>query len=136
MLDFDASLHAWAGRDARTIRMVLREVDVARCSLANLAVLGMDAASVRAALRPSAVLVMDHGDGAVASGPFGDVAFVPEAAHRLRARGAGDAFTAAICAELVRAGEPGEGPDARWFRALRRGHAACAPAISPPPGRC
>jgi pfkB family carbohydrate kinase len=53
LLDFNASLHAWAGRDARTIRMVLREVDAARCSLADLAVVGLDVAMVRELLRGS-----------------------------------------------------------------------------------
>jgi sugar/nucleoside kinase (ribokinase family) len=123
LIDFNASLHAWAGRDPRTIQMVLREVDAARCSLADLAVLGMDAATVRGALRKSAVFVVSDGTGgAVATGPFGEVAFVPPRATTLRPAAAGDAFTAALCAELTRPGKPGESPNARWSRALRRGH--------------
>jgi len=125
LIDFNASLHAWAGRDPRTIDMVLREVDAARCSLADLAVLGMDVAKVRAALRKRAVLIVSDGaGGAVATGPFGEVAFVPPEAIPLAPSGAGDAFTAALCAELARPGEPGESASARWHRALRRGHAA------------
>jgi 2-dehydro-3-deoxygluconokinase len=127
LIDFNASLHVWAGRDPRTIRMVLREVDAARCSLADLAVLGMEVATVRAALRSDAVLaVSDGGGGAVAIGSFGDVTFVPPQGTRLRTTGTGDACTAAICAELARHGEPGESATARWFRALQRGHASAS----------
>jgi 2-dehydro-3-deoxygluconokinase len=124
VIDFNASLHVWAGRDPRTIQMVLREVDAARCSLADLAVLGMHVADVRASLRSGAVLVVSDGSGGtVATGPFGDVAFVPPQVTGHRTTGAGDACTAAICAELTRHAEPGESPSARWFRALERGHA-------------
>ncbi len=122
LIDFNASLHVWAGRDPRTIQMVLREVDAARCSLADLAVLGTDLTAVRAALRPHAVLIVGDGSGgAVATGPFGEVAFLPPPGTRLRS-GAGDACTAATCAELTRPGEPGESASARWFKALRRGY--------------
>lgn len=125
LLDFNAGLHVWAGRDPRTIQMLLREVDAARCSVADLAALGTDAAAVRAALRPGAVLVVADGSGgAVAKGAFGEVAFVPPAQGRPRAGGSGDACTAAICAELARPENPGESADARWARALRRGWAA------------
>jgi len=123
LIDFNASLHVWVGRDPRTIRMVLREVDVARCSFADLAVLGMDVVTARAALRRSAVLVVsDAAGGAVATGPFGEVAFAPREAIPRRPSGAGDAFTASLCAELTRPGQPGESPSALWHRALRRGH--------------
>ena len=60
MIDCNASLHEWAGRDARAIRMVLREVDVARCTFGDLAVLALDVAEVREILRPDAVLVTDE----------------------------------------------------------------------------
>ena len=40
VLDLTASWRLWAGRDPRTVAMVLREVDVVRCSYADLAVLG------------------------------------------------------------------------------------------------
>jgi len=127
LIDFNASLHVWAGRDPRTIRMVLREVDVARCSFADLAVLGMEEAAVRAALRQSAVLVVsDASAGAVATGPFGEVVYAPREAIALSPSGAGDAFTAAVCGELTHPGEPGESPAALWYRALRRGHAAAS----------
>ena len=127
VVDFNASLHVWAGRDPRTVRALLREVDVARCSLPDLAVLGMDVTTVRAALRRSAVLVAGDGmGGAVATGPFGEVAFAPREAIPARPNGAGDAFTAAVCAELARPGDPGESPSALWYRALRRGHAAAS----------
>ena len=127
LVDFNASLHVWVGRDPRSIRMVLREVDVARCSYADLAVLGMDMATVRAALRPTAVLLVnDEMGGAVATGPFGVAA--PGGAGPLPPNGSGDAFTAAVCAELTRPGEPGETASSLWHRALRRGHAAMSAA--------
>jgi 2-dehydro-3-deoxygluconokinase len=125
IVDFNASLHVWVGRDPRTIRAVLGEVDAARCSFADLAVLGMDVATVRGALRRSAVLVVSDGArGAVATGPFGEVAFAPRERAPVHPIGAGDAFTAALCAELARPGEPGESPSALWHRALRRGQLA------------
>ncbi|MBS2020482.1 MAG: carbohydrate kinase family protein [Deltaproteobacteria bacterium] len=129
-IDFNASLHAWAGRDPRTILMVLREVDVARCSVADLAVLGMEIAQVRASLRETAALVVNNAAGAaVATGPFGQVAITPKDARPvLGSRGAGDAFTAAMCTELLRPGDPGESASASWHRALHRGLMAAAAA--------
>lgn len=133
-IDFNASLHAWAGRDARTIRMVLREVDVARCSVADLAVLGMELAEVRAVLRETAVLVVSDAEGgAIATGSFGEVAMRADATvsgESASPRGGGDAFTAAMCAELLRRGEPGESVSARWHRALVRGRAAALAALA------
>jgi 2-dehydro-3-deoxygluconokinase len=125
LIDFNASFHAWAGRDPRTVRMLLREVDVARCSYADLAVLGTDVATAYASLRPGAVLIVSDAEGgAVAIGPFGEVTFVPRPVVARRPRGAGDAFTAAVCGELTRPREPGESPEALWYGALRRGYAA------------
>lgn len=117
LLDFDAGLHAWVGRDPRTIRMVLREVDAARCSIADLAVVGLDATVVRATLREDAVLVVsDSLGGAMVRGPFGEIPVVRGAP---RPRGDGDALTAALCAELVRPGVAGESAAARWRRMVR-----------------
>ena len=107
--------------------MVLREADVVRCTSGDFAALGVDMATVRAALRPAAVLVSGSGAGdAWAIGPFGEVVEAPRARGVLRPAGAGDVFTAAICAELARAGEPGEGSIELWRRALQRGQAASA----------
>ena len=87
----------------------------------------MDVTTVRTALRRSAVLVVSDGVGKdVATGPFGEVAFAPREALPARPNGAGDAFTAAVCAELARRGDPGESPSALWYRALQRGHAAAS----------
>jgi 2-dehydro-3-deoxygluconokinase len=125
LLDFNAGLHLWAGRDPRMIRMVLREVDAARCSVADLAVVGLDVEMVRRYLRPSAILVVSDGvGGAVARGPFGEVAFTPPEDAPLRSSGSGNAVTAALCAELTRPREVGESPSSPWYRALKRGHAA------------
>jgi sugar/nucleoside kinase (ribokinase family) len=121
LLDFNASLHAWAGSDPRTIRMVLREVDAARCSVADLAVVGLGAEHVRAELRADATFVVTDADGrSVATGPFGEVVFAPSE-PTLRRAGSGDALTAAICAELARRVDVRESLAARWSRALQRG---------------
>jgi sugar/nucleoside kinase (ribokinase family) len=120
VIDFNASLHQWVGRDPRNIQMVLREVDVARCSIADLAVLGMDIDMVRHALRPTATIVVSDGvGGAVATGPFGEVTYVPPPPPK-RKPGAGDEITASICAELSRPAAPGESTSSRWHRAIGR----------------
>lgn len=125
VVDINARRHIWAGRDPRAIRMVLREADVARCSSEDLEALGVDAATVRAALRPNAALVVSSGQGnAWATGPFGEIAQPPPRRGEIRPMGSGDVFTAAICAELVRAGKPGEDRADLWDRVLRRGHEA------------
>ncbi|MFT3769169.1 MAG: PfkB family carbohydrate kinase [Minicystis sp.] len=127
VIDVNARWHLWAGHDPRAIQSVLREADVVRCSAQDLAALGVDAATVRAALRPDAVLVTSNAAGSAwASGPFGEVAPAPGTAGALRATGSGDVFTAAICAELARAGHPGEARPELWDRALQRGHAAAS----------
>lgn len=123
VVDFDASLRMWAGRDGRTALMVLREAHVARCSVADLAVLGMDPASARAALRPDAILVVSDGlGGVVASGPFGDALFTPPQGSQPPEPGSGDVMTACICADLTRRGPPGESATSRWHRTLRRAY--------------
>jgi sugar/nucleoside kinase (ribokinase family) len=125
VVDVNARWHVWAGRDPRAIRTVLREADVVRCSAEDLAVLGLDVATVRAALRRTAVLVVSNGTrSAWATGPFGEIAQAPRGPAVFRPTGAGDAFTAALCAELVRAGNAGENRIELWERALERGHAA------------
>lgn len=127
VVDVNARWHLWAGRDQRAIRMLLREADVVRCSAQDLAVLDVDVATVRAALRRAAVLVVSNSAGdACATGPFGEVTQAPARTAALRPMGAGDRFTAAICAELARAGDPGESGVELWQRALQRGHAAAS----------
>lgn len=116
VVDVNARMHAWAGRDPKAIRMVLREADVVRCTAEDRAVLGLDAAAVRASLRDSAVLVSDEGTGtAWVTGPFGDI--------DLRRAASGGALTASICATLARAGKPGERSVEIWDRVLARGDA-------------
>lgn len=127
VIDVNARRLVWGGHDSRATRTVLHEADVVRCSAEDLAVLHMDVATVRAALRKTAVLVASNGaGGAWAAGPFGEVAEAPRKTAALRPLGSGDAFTAAICAELARAGQVGEGRGDFWQRALQRGHAAVA----------
>ena len=127
VLDLVAGLRLWAGRDPRIIAMVLREVDVVRCSFADLAVLGVDAASVRRAMRPTATLVINDAGGAVAAGAFGEVR-VPAKGDVPRAQGAGDSCTAAICAEWARPSALDGSLDARWHRVLERCTSATAGA--------
>jgi 2-dehydro-3-deoxygluconokinase len=129
VVDVNARLHLWAGRDPRAISTVLREADVVRCSVADLAVLGVELGALERSMRRGAVLVkVDGAGGARATGPFGDVVHAPEPV-RWEA-GAGDVFTAAICAELARAGHPGEDRADVWLRALQRGHAAASASDS------
>jgi 2-dehydro-3-deoxygluconokinase len=131
VIDFNAALHVWVGRDARTIRMLLREVDVARFSVADLAVLGLELEGVRNALRSSATVVVgDPSDRLIARGPFGEVVLTPqrsEARHAFPMAGAGDALTTAICRELAAPVERGESPSSLWHRALQRGAALNTP---------
>jgi sugar/nucleoside kinase (ribokinase family) len=134
VVDVNARWHLWAGRDSRATHMVLYEADVVHCRTEDLAALGLDEARVRAVLRPSAVLVVTNIAGeAWATGPFGEVGEVPRGGHlggdRTVVRsGAGDAFVASICAEVVRASEPVEGRIDVWHRALARGRDAVARA--------
>lgn len=116
VLDLAGSLRQWAGRDPKIISMVIREADVVRCSLMDLAVLGTDSASVRRAMRPEATLVLSDQAGTTAAGHFGEV----------RVRGSseasedsGDQCTAAICAELARPHRGAESHGGRWHRVLR-----------------
>jgi sugar/nucleoside kinase (ribokinase family) len=131
VIDINARRHAWAGRDPRAILMLLREADVVRCSAGDCAALGVDVDAVRASLRPNAVLVGSNRAGDVwAAGPFGEVARPRPKDVALSARtGAGDAFTAAVCAELARAGHAGPAHVELWDRALTRGHAAAVARV-------
>jgi fructokinase/2-dehydro-3-deoxygluconokinase len=103
--------------------MVLREADVVWCSAHDLFGLGMDVVTLRASLRPGAVLVASNGAGSTsASGPFGEVARTTREASV--ALDEGGAFTAAICAELAKIGHAHEG--SLWARALQRAESAIA----------
>jgi 2-dehydro-3-deoxygluconokinase len=120
VLDLTASTRLWAGRDPRTISMVLREVDVVRCTFADLAILGGDVASVRRAMRPSATLVINDASGALAAGMFGEVTCSLPARDALRAQDRSDSCTAAICAEWARPSTLAESLGGRWHRVLQR----------------
>jgi sugar/nucleoside kinase (ribokinase family) len=120
VLDLTASMRLWTGRDPRTVAMVLREVDVVRCTFADLAVLGGDVASLRRAMRPSATLVINDARGAVAAGTFGEVTCSMPATDALRAWDGSDSCTAAICAEWARPSALAESLGGRWHRVLQR----------------
>jgi sugar/nucleoside kinase (ribokinase family) len=124
VVDVNARWELWAGRDPRAIRMILREADVVWASAEDLFGLNMDAAAMRAAMRPTAVLASSDGAGsAFATGAFGEVVRSP-AQQPLSPTGEGDAFATAICAELARAGKVSAENEELWARALRRGHEA------------
>jgi len=118
LLDVTGSLRQWAGRDPRMIAMIIREADVVRCSLLDLALIGADAPLVRSALRPGATLIVGDDAGTSVSGPLGEA--------RVRTKpgvneDAAEEQIVAICAELARperAGESGESIEGRWARVL------------------
>jgi sugar/nucleoside kinase (ribokinase family) len=116
VLDVAGSLRQWAGRDPRMITMVIREADVVRCSLMELAMLGTDSATVRRAMRPDASLVVSDDAETTATGPFGEVRVKgPSSAREC----AGEQCTAAICSELARPHRGTESHHGRWHRILR-----------------
>jgi 2-dehydro-3-deoxygluconokinase len=125
VVDVNARWDLWAGRDARSIRMILREADVVWASAEDLFGLNMDVETMRAAMRPSAVLALSDATGsALAWGPFGEVApskRAPAAAVALPSTRAGTAFVTSICAEVARAGNTSPESPELWARALQRG---------------
>jgi 2-dehydro-3-deoxygluconokinase len=115
VLDVTGSLRQWAGRDPRIVSMVIREADVVRCSLMDLAVLGTDSASIRQAMRPDATLVVSDEAGMTAAGPFGEVRVKCSSSA---SDDSGEHCTAAICAELARPPRGGESLEGLWHRVL------------------
>lgn len=133
VVDINARRHVWSGRDPRSILSVVREADVVRCSAEDLATLWMDPSALRAAMRPSAVLVVtDGGRPARAAGPFGEIAEAPPVKTALGPAKAGDVFTAALCAHIARSGDPGAERGDMWQRALRLAHAAANGRVERP----
>jgi sugar/nucleoside kinase (ribokinase family) len=114
VLDASGSLRQWAGRDPRTMAMVVREAHVVRCSVLDLAILGTDAASFRRALRADATLVVCDGAGAIATGPFGELRADCDRATD----DADERCTTAICDELARPARAVESDAGRWHRLL------------------
>lgn len=112
VLDVAGSARRWWGHDPRSLAMVIREADVVRCTLMSVAVVGLDVAAVRRAMRPGAVLVTGDESGTTAAGPFGEV--------HAGARASDDAavLVASICVELARPARGVESGEARWRRAL------------------
>ncbi len=118
VLDVVTGLRPWMGQDPRKITMLLREVDVVRCSFFELAAVGIDWASVRAAMRPETTLVVHDLGAATATGPFGEVRVQGRRDDAGRP-GAAEACTAAICAELARPRRDAVSDEGRWHRVLR-----------------
>jgi len=121
VLDLNARREAWREHDGRTTHALIREAHVVRCSASDLLTLWMDLATLRRTVRADAIAIVTNGPYAAAAyGPFGDVTVAPPRTQRRPlAAGAGDAFTAAIVAELLR-------PQAAlaWDRVLLRAHAS------------
>lgn len=129
VLDLNTRWHVWAGRDPRTLHALLREADVVRCSAADMFVLDLSEARLRAGMRPDATLVLTHDSGlARAAGAFGDIAVAPPSPDPAAAD-AGDVFIATLCAEIAR--DPAYVSDRPelWAHALRRAHEAAASAL-------
>lgn len=117
VVDLNVDWLRFQGHDSRTIRMVLREADVVFCSAADLFGMNMDLATLRAALRDTAVLVLDDGARRVSAiGAFGVVSVALDGPPLATLLDEGDTFVAAICAELARPGP--RGGEALWARAL------------------
>jgi sugar/nucleoside kinase (ribokinase family) len=118
VLDVVGSLRHWADHDPRVISMVLREADVVRCSVFDLAVIGLDSATVRRAMRSNATLVVNDAAGTVAVGTFGavEVRACPESIAPQRYA---ESCAAAICAEFARPQAVAETQSGRWYRVLR-----------------
>jgi sugar/nucleoside kinase (ribokinase family) len=116
VLDVAGGLRQWIGHDPRTVSMVIREADVVRCSLMDLAMLGTDAASVRRVMRSDATLIVSDDIGSSAVGAFGEVRVeAPPGASD----DASERCTTAICAELARPPRRTESHEGRWHRILR-----------------
>jgi len=135
--DLAGSLRDWNGHDPRVISMLLREADVVRCSLLDLAVIGTDAQAVRRAMNSNATLVLDDdGGGATAVGTFGDVGVQASRASSATEVLA-ESYTAAICIEYARPRGVGETHAGRWHRVLRHEalRLAASVPLTPPPAR-
>ena len=119
--DLNARPRVWRGRAGAPLPAWIGDADVIKASADDLEVMGLAEATLRAAMRPPAVLVVTSGPGATrARGPFGEIERAPVPIAGGGAMGAGDAFVAGLCDALLRGG----GADAAWWeRALRRGHA-------------
>ncbi len=120
VVDLHARWDLWKGRDARSIRMVLREADVVWCSGADLLGLNMDIPSIRSAMRPGAVFAMHSVGQMLALGSFGEIV----RPSTLGPTDEDDDFASAICSELARAGHSGDRDGGVWERILARGLAA------------
>lgn len=103
VVDVNARRSQWRGQDPRQIHALLREADVVRCSTDDLVSLWTDSSMLAAVLRPAATFVLTDGPArAHAVGPFGEVHVAPPEILRGTVPGAGDAFTAGLCHELLR----------------------------------
>jgi fructokinase len=104
-LDVNARRRVWRGRAGvpRAVRGVLRASHAVKVSDADLEVLGASAAELRAHLHPRATLIWTRGPRAVRiEGPFGAFSMGVRELRGVDELGAGDLFTAALVAALVK----------------------------------
>lgn len=122
MVDVNARPRVWRGRDPAAALGVLALADVVKASEDDLAVLGIAGPeALVGCVRAGATVITTAGAGvARAMGSFGEVTRAPRALGKKPrdTLGAGDAFAAAVVAELTRGDAEGI-----WDRALDRGHA-------------
>ncbi|MEO8876646.1 MAG: hypothetical protein ABI461_13730 [Polyangiaceae bacterium] len=123
IVDLHADWNLWRGRDWRSTRMILREADVVWASGEDLLGLDLDVPSLRAAMRPNAVLATHTLGCTSAFGSFGAVTHP----SKLGPTDRDDDLVAAICFELKHAKNNGENDASLWTRALARGHAKSRP---------
>lgn len=129
VVDLNAQWDQWAQRDARALRMIVREADVVWCSFDDLRALGTDEKALRASLTDRAVLALSDAAGTVgARGSFGEVTLAVESSGRAvrtgeRGSREGDSVAAAICFELARIASTVAMDRELWLRALKRGRA-------------
>jgi len=116
VLDLAGNLRQWAGRDPRTIAMILREVDIVHSTVMDLAIIGTDSSEVRRAMRAPSTIVLHDLVASTATGAFGEVRVQRSSSSSMQ-RSHGDCV-AAICLDLARPPR-NESLAARWNRVLR-----------------
>lgn len=114
MVDLHADWNAWKGQNWRSIRMILREADVAWASAEDLVGLNLDLVSARAAMPSRAVFVTHLAGRVSAHGIFGEVT----CSSKRGPVDTDDDIVAAIAFELVHAKGAVENDAAIWSRAF------------------
>ena len=113
VVDVNVRWERWVGRDARAVRMILREADVVWASAEDLFGLDMNAHEMRDAMRPTAILASSDPKGApFVWGPFGELSAAGPPGSEA------EPFPTVICAELATRASGAERNGDIWLRAL------------------